>query len=412
MKVVHLGIGVIPVPPPGDIAAGGEEYVYVLTRYLSRLECEVHVIDIKGGAQQREKRQQSSAKFHELWRLPLPYRYRHRFLRRYLNYLLTASQTLLFAVIAAFSLNRLLAKEKIDIVHVHNENVALAAIIVNKLRRNNTITVYTPFSAYGLTKFSWRKRLIYFAEIPTLRWIDHIVASTPSVKQWMISEFNLDPAKITQIRAGGTDLDEVEGFLFHKEGVCHQSNMVLCAGGIMERKNQLTAVKAMAKVVSVHPEVKIVFTGPFSQVNYFNSIQSFVTENGLSSYVELRGEVTKQELYSLYSDAILFLFPTTAEVDPAVLREALAFGLPIIASNIEPIADMVGKGEGSAILLDPYDVDGIAEAVIRLLEDNSLRQSMSEKAKELGQALSYENIAAQILAMYNKLVQGKKGGRD
>ena len=410
MKVVHLGIGVIPMPPPDDIAAGGEEYVYVLTRYLSRLECEVHVIDIKGGAQQREKRQQSSAKFHELWRLPLPYRYGYPFLRRYFNYLLTTSQILFFALLSAFSLNRLLAKEKIDIVHTHNENVALAAIIVNKLRRNNAITVYTPFSAYGLTKFSWRKRLIYFAEIPTLKWIDHIIASTPSVKQWMVSEFNLDPAKITQIRAGGTDLDEIESFLSHKEGACHRSNIVLCTGGIMERKNQFTAVKAMSKVVVAHPEVKLVFTGPFSQLSYFNSIQSFITENDLSSYVEFKGEVTKQELYSLYSDATLFLFPTTAEVDPAVLREALAFGLPVIASNIEPIVDMASQEEGSAILLDPYDVDGIAEAVIRLLEDSTLRQSMSQKAKKLGQTLSYENIAAQTLALYNKLVQGKKRG--
>ena len=57
MKVVHLGIGLVPVPP-GDRAAGREEYIYQLTRHLGQQGCQVHVIDIKGGAQQEEKRQE------------------------------------------------------------------------------------------------------------------------------------------------------------------------------------------------------------------------------------------------------------------------------------------------------------------------------------------------------------------
>jgi hypothetical protein len=184
--------------------------------------------------------------------------------------------------------------------------------------------------------------------------------------------------------------------------------MVLCVGGISSQKNQFTAVKTIPLVMAAHPEVKLVFAGNISQVNYFNSIQRFVTENNLSPYVEFKGMVTRQELYNLYSDAILFLFPTTAEVQPTVLMEALAFGLPVIASTIEPIADVVGQGEGSAILVDPYDVDGIAAAIIRVLEDGSLRQSMSQRAQELARSLSYEHIASQTLALYNKLVQNKK----
>jgi len=68
MKVVHLSLGITPVPP-GDEAAGIEGYIYQLTRHLGQLDCRVHVIDIKGGEPQKEKRQQSSAKFHEVWHL-------------------------------------------------------------------------------------------------------------------------------------------------------------------------------------------------------------------------------------------------------------------------------------------------------------------------------------------------------
>jgi glycosyltransferase involved in cell wall biosynthesis len=86
--------------------------------------------------------------------------------------------------------------------------------------------------------------------------------------------------------------------------------------------------------------------------------------------------------------------------------EALAFGLPVISSTIKPIADVVGD-KGCAILVDPYDVDGIAVAINRVLGDSALQQAMSEKAKELARTFSYETIAVQTLDLYKKLLQNK-----
>jgi len=407
MKVVHLGIGIVPVPP-GDIAAGREEYIYQLTNHLGRLGCQVWVIDIKGGAQQRGRRQQSSAKFHELWHPPLPYRCDFPFLRRFSKYILYPLDTLQYSLLALLSispLNKLLAKEKIEVIHAHQRDAALAAVLVNKLRRNRAVVFYTPQAVTGLKKRL--RNAIHFAEIPALRRVDHIIALTAAYKDWLVSEYNLDPAKITPIHVGAA-IDEIKQFRSQKGEVRHRSNIVLCVGGVMERKNQLTAVKAIAKMVSAHPEVKLVFVGRIGARNYFDSIQRFIAENDLSPHVEFKGEVTKQELYNLYSDAILFLFPTTVEIQPTVIIEALAFGLPIIASNIGANLKVLNQKEGSAILVEPYDVDGIAAAVVRLLEDGSLRQAMSQKAEELAQTLSYENVAAQTLALYNKLVQDKR----
>jgi len=405
MKVVHLGTGGIPVPP-GDKAAGVEGYIYQLTEHLGQLGCQVSVIDIKGGVQQKQKRQKSSAKFYEVWHPLLRNSYNFPFLPRFFNYLLLMLRLLLFALPASLVLNRLLGREKIEVIHAYSSLPALAAMIVNKLRRSPAVTIYTPQTAFGMGKLSWRRRLPALPEIFTIKWADYIVALAPAVKSWLVSEFNLDPTKITPIYVG-TALDEVKQFLSGK-AACHQSNTVLCVGGISSRKNQLSAVKAIPQVIAAFPEVKFVFAGPISEAKYFNSIQRFIAENNLSPWVEIKGEVTKQELYNLYSEAILFLFPTTAEVQPTVLMEAVAFGLPVIASTIEPIVDVVSQEEGSAILVGPYDVDGMAAAIIRLLEDSSLRQSISQRARQLAQRFSYEYIAAQTLALYNELVQNKK----
>ena len=402
MKVVHLGIGLIPVPP-GDEVAAVERHIYLLTHHLGRLGCQVHVIDIKVGAQQKEERQKSSAKFHRVWLPPLPHSYKLPLLGRFFIYL----HLLPFDLLSSFVLNRLCGREKIEVIHVHSRDSALPAIMMNKIRRNAAVTVYTPHTPFQLRKLTRRERLRNFADILTLKWVDHIAALTPSVKRWLVSEFNLDPAKITSIHSGA-DLDKIEQFLSHKAGACHQSNIVLSVGLISSRKNQFTTVKAISQVIKTHPEIKLVFAGPIAEANYYKSIQRFIAENNLSPYVEFKGLVSKQELYKLYSDAILFLFPTTAELLPIVLLEAMAFGLPVISSTIEPIADVVSHGEGSAILVDPYDVDGIAAAIIRLLGDGALRQSMSQRATALAWGLSYEHIAAQTLALYEELIQNEK----
>ena len=407
MKIVHLGIGIVPVPP-GDESGGREEYIYQLTNHLGRLECQVHVIDIKGGTLQKEKRWQSSAKFHAVRGPFLPYKCNLPFLRHFSRYILYPLDTLnyfLFSLLAVFPLNRLLAEEKIEAIHAHQRDAALAAVLVNKLRRNPAVVLYTPQAPTGLNK--WLRNVIHFAEILTLKWVDHIIALTAAYKDWLAAEYHLDPAKITPIHVGAA-IDEIKQFRSRKKEVRHQSNIVLCVGGVMERKNQLTAVKAIAKVVSAHPEAKLVFVGRLSERNYFDLIQRFIAENNLSQWVEFKGEVTKQELYNLYSDAALFLFPTTAEIQPTVIMEALAFGLPIIASNIGANVRVLSQKEGSAILVDPYDVDRITTAVVRLLEEGKLRQAMSQRAEELAQSLSYENVAAQTLALYNRLVQDKR----
>ena len=98
MKVVHFGMGIIPIPP-GDEAASGEEYIYLLTNHLGRQGCQVHVIDIKGGAYQKEKRQESSAEFHEVWHIPLPRRYNFPFWQHFLSNVLALSQVIPFTIL-------------------------------------------------------------------------------------------------------------------------------------------------------------------------------------------------------------------------------------------------------------------------------------------------------------------------
>jgi len=407
MKIVQLGTGLSPVIPSQDLAAGREQYIYWLAEYLSRLGHEIHVIDIKGTKSQKEKKSHATFVFHEIWSPALHHEYNLPFLRPLIGYILFTTQEFIFGLLVFSPLRKLIANEQIDVIHTHQRETALAAVVMNRLTGKKAIVFYTPHLVTRIN--TWIRKLIHLDEIFALRLADHIIALNPSHKDLLVSEYKIDHNKITSIIGGGAAADEIKQFLTQKPGTYYRSNIILCVGIINERKNQFTVVKAMSKVVAVYPEAKLVFAGPTGETNYLNSIKDFIAQNRLSSNIEFKGLVTKQELYSLYSEARLFLFPTTAETQSAVIREALTFRLPIIASNIGAHSDIINQYDEAAILLDPYDIDGFSAAIIRLFDNEIQRQKMSRVAEVLAETLSYDNVAHETIDLYNVLVQDKKG---
>jgi len=407
MNIVQLSVGAgIPVHS-GSQFGGTEKGVYWVSHWLGQMGCEVHVIDIKGRKEQRQEKKRVNASFHETWHLPLRHAYNFPIFSRFFNYLFGLVHLTLFAITASVTLNRLLGRGKIDVIHAYSNLPALAAKLVCKLRRQKIIIVYLESVAWGTNKLSWHKRLPALPEILALKCSDHIIVEASSLKKWLVSEFNLPPAKISQIFSG-VAVDEIEQFLSRRTGTGQQSKPIFCVGTVSSRKNQFTVVKAIPKVITAHPEAKFVFAGPTAEDNYLQLIRKFIAENDLSPWVDFKGEISKQELYDLYSEAVLFLLPSQAESQGLVLVEAMAFGLPVITSTIEPFAEVAGHEVGSAVMVDPHDVDEWATAIVRVLEDNSLRQSMSQKAKRVAKNYSWEQVAVRTLTLYDKLIQNKR----
>ncbi|GAG94441.1 unnamed protein product, partial [marine sediment metagenome] len=125
-------------------------------------------------------------------------------------------------------------------------------------------------------------------------------------------------------------------------------------------------------------------------------------------WVEFTGQVSTEQLYRLYHRTTIFVFPTLYESQGVVLVEAMAFGLPVLASKIGPILDVVSLEEGSALLIDPYNTEEIAQAIIKLFHDEALRSELSVKGRKLTSSrFPWSRIAQDMLAMYGELVQGQ-----
>ncbi|MDP3767006.1 MAG: glycosyltransferase, partial [Dehalococcoidia bacterium] len=90
-----------------------------------------------------------------------------------------------------------------------------------------------------------------------------------------------------------------------------------------------------------------------------------------------------------------------------VLLEAMAAGLPVVASNIEGYAGVLTHGVEGLLVL-PGDADGLADALLRLLNDAGLRRRMAEQGRRRAQEFSWARVSQQVLSYYERLLHERR----
>ena len=391
MKVIHIAPGVYPIPSR-DKAAAIEEVIFQLSNHLIELGCQVYIIDIKTKQSQRNG---GLANFREAWNLPS---------QGTISHFLFTFKAVLFAFTSLPVLWHLLSHEKIVIIHTHYSYSAVTTAIFSKLKQGIHV-VHTTHAHDLIMNPCLKNYLKGIPEIIVLKIADHIIAETPAVKRRLLSEFRINPAKISVIYSG-PEQEKIKQFASTKgKNSSNSEKIILCVGRISKRKNQLAVVESIPEVLARHSDVKFIFAGPVNESDYLRLIQKFINERDISRWVKFTGEISKQKLFELYNSATIFVFLTLAEMQGLVLMEAMAFGLPVIASKIEPIVDISNLKPDSIITVNPNDPNEIAEAIILLLEDPSLRQLMSVKAKEVASSFSWEHTAKKTLRLYESLIE-------
>jgi glycosyltransferase involved in cell wall biosynthesis len=123
-------------------------------------------------------------------------------------------------------------------------------------------------------------------------------------------------------------------------------------------------------------------------------------ELGVQADVIFKGWIEQEDLPALYNAADLYLYPTRLEGFPIPICEALACGCPIVTSK----GGVFGEAaEDAALYVDPENPNEIAEAICKVLQNDTLRQSMREKGVERSKALSWDKCAAETLTLFESL---------
>ena len=123
---------------------------------------------------------------------------------------------------------------------------------------------------------------------------------------------------------------------------------------------------------------------------------------GPADHVHLLG--VRGDVASLFASADIFLLPSRVESFPISIMEAMAMGVPVVASTVGGIPDLVRHGE-DGFLHDPQDVAGMAESVLTLLADAAIRERFGEAGRQrIAREFSLQKLGDRALARYEELL--------
>ena len=164
----------------------------------------------------------------------------------------------------------------------------------------------------------------------------------------------------------------------------------LCVSTLHPHKNLDNLLEAFARFQ--RPGWRLVMTG----VRGFHTqaVEARIRELGLGDSVTLTGWIERTALYDLFSRATAMIYPSTFEGFGLPVVEAMAAGLPLACSNIEPLHGIVA---GAALEFAPHDVDAIVNVMERLSEDPALRQELSQRGRARAAAFTWEETARKTL---------------
>jgi glycosyltransferase involved in cell wall biosynthesis len=135
-------------------------------------------------------------------------------------------------------------------------------------------------------------------------------------------------------------------------------------------------------------------------------LQNQIDQAGLGSVVTLHPVATGSKKVEIFCDADIFIFPSYSEGMPIAVIEAMACGLPIIATRVGGVPEMVSDGV-NGILIDPGRPDQIVGALQHLYENPDMRHSMKMNSyKTAFEEFDIEKLVPRLVSIYSKVLTG------
>jgi len=190
-----------------------------------------------------------------------------------------------------------------------------------------------------------------------------------------------------------------------KLGLPLDGNVILFVGKLSPYKGLNFLLEAMPKILKKVPKVKLVFIG---EGEIKKKLETLSKKLNIEKSVEFTGFVENNLKAMYYRAADVFVLPSTMRTESfgIVNLEAMACGIPIVASRIGGIPSIVKNGE-NGLLVPPKDVEALADAIIYLLENENLRQKMGERGKKRVKSYSWDRIAEMTEKVYEKVVRDR-----
>ncbi|ACI17095.1 glycosyl transferase family 1 [Coprothermobacter proteolyticus DSM 5265] len=298
-------------------------------------------------------------------------------------------------------MEKLLKEIRFSLVHVHTP----VAAFITRLACQRTNTHPVLYTAHGFHFYKGaplKNWLLYYnMEKLAAHWTDGLITINEedykaaqkfklrrNGKVFFVPGVGVDIANLEQ-RGASIDRSEKRKEL----GISELSTVLITVAELIPRKNHIQVLKALSKLNKTNFHYLVVGNGESEQ-----QLKKAVNELMLQDKVSFLG--FRRDVAELMASSDIFILTSRHEGLTRALMEAMAVGLPIIATDVRGNRDLVKSGEnGYLVPLD--DAEQTAIAIERLINSGNLRRSMGEKSKELVKQYDLQNIIPQMEEIYD-----------
>ena len=295
---------------------------------------------------------------------------------------------------AAWRLSRIVKQLKPDVLHAHDPHgVAMAALALSM----STQLAKPPLVAARRVDFHLRGNSLS-------RWkyrqVDCFICASEAIRQMLVGDGV--PSGRTVTVHEGIDIERVEraepANLHGEFWLPHQAPLVGNVAALVPHKGQRHFVEAAHLVVQQVPDARFIIAG---EGELRPQLERQIKDHRLEKHVILAG--FRPDVLSVHKAFDIFVMSSVTEGLGTSLLDAMAAGKPIVGTRAGGIPEVVANGE-TGILVEPRDHVAMADAIVRLLKDETLRRQMGDAGRVRARSLfSAERMVQNTLKVYERV---------
>ncbi len=308
------------------------------------------------------------------------------------------------AVKMGLKLRKLIRSENVAIAHTFFETSDLWAGPIARL--SGVPILISSRRDLGILRASKHRLAYRFVN----RFFDRVLAVSQEVRNYCIAEDGLPPEKVLTLY-NGIELDQIasrDSAAVSRAGLgcAEASHLIITAANIRRVKGLDVLVRAAAIVQREFPRAIFLIVGGILEPEYARELEELTRSLALSDTVKFLG--ARKDVMPLLAISDVFCLPSRSEGFSNALVEAMASGLPCVATRVGGNAEALADGE-SGFIVDSDDPQAMAERILILLRDPELRRRMGQRGKETVESrFSAHSMITQLVGVYDELLASRK----
>ncbi len=301
---------------------------------------------------------------------------------------------------------KLLRNLNIDVIHANHPIDKSYAIIAGRILSIPVVmTIHDTYPRSLAAKGGGKFRVVGMSLLERLG-VERYVAVSKAVEKLHSTEYKRPIRKFTVVYSGLTNpsryidnTDDDPAAIKTALGIADKWPVIINVGRLQSVKGQVHLARMMPAVVAKWPGAHVLIAGEGPERQ---ALEKAIAAEKMEQHITLLGDRT--DVLELLKASDLFVFPSLREALPMAVIEAMAVGLPVVASNTGGLPELVRKGE-NGLIVEPGDADGLAEAIISILDTEDRGRSIGLRGQErVLSEFDATRVADQLVSIYREAV--------